>query len=185
MGVPEIDHLMGKNIDQLVQILRDAPLHPEEGVPPSLDRSEITELQRRLGMGFPPTFAEWLTKTNAPCVGSGGFVGLSPARKSLDIEAIYQNYPSWQSAGWIPVANDGSGNYYVLVPPRFPVAFIDVSENPCGLAYVAASNLLKFIEMFIRRECGERDWPFNEDYVLRNDPDVVTHRDLACMPWES
>lgn len=183
MGVPEINRMMEKSFDQLVQLLRDAPLNPDADFPSGLNRSETIALQERLGIAMPPVFSEWLAKVNAPCVGSGGFVGFSPTRKSLDLESIYRNHPNWKSSGWLPVANDGSGNYYVLVPPRFPVAFIDVSENSHGLAYVAASSLLKFIEMFIRRECGERDWPFNEDFVLKNDPDIKLHIDLGGMPW--
>lgn len=166
--------------------LPKALLNPESGIPSGLSDTELKVVEKSLNLVFPGAFRDWLAVTNAPCVGSGGFVGVNPNRKSLDIESIYANYPDWLELGWIPVANDGSGNYFVLLRDERDgelVAFVDVGEDPSMLAFVAASSLQKFIELFIGRQTGETRWPFNRDFVLLHDSSIESKKHIAPMPW--
>lgn len=187
MGLPKINGNMREKFAHIIAFLSKAPLHPEEGIPEGLSESDIFSLEERLGMKLPPQFRDWLTVTNAPCVGSGGFVGHCNSRKALDIESIYINYPEWKQKGWIPVVNDGSGNFYVLLgcgSQTDIVAYVDVAESPSELAFVAASSLIKFIELFTRRESGEKGWPFDRDFVLENDPKLQNLQHIAPFPWQ-
>jgi cell wall assembly regulator SMI1 len=179
---------MYKNIyHKIVLEIPSALLHPDEGIPEGVNNDDIMKLEKDIGFPLPETLKQWLTVTNAPCVGTGGFIGISPKRKSLDIYSIYENYPNWKSHQWIPMANDGSGNFYVAVIDKSEVeaiGFIDTMENLTHLAFVVASDIIIFIKMFIMMQSGERRWPYNKKFVVEKDPCILNKRHIAPMPWQ-
>ncbi len=93
-------------------------------------------------------------------------------------------YPHWRSNGWLPVAGDGSGNYYVLTtaPLAGFVAFVDTADDPTRLDYLAATTLWQFLLFLFQRELGQPGWPFDPRTVLAEDPDLV-QAPTELLPW--
>jgi len=52
--------------------------------------------------------------------------------------------PEWQSLGWLPVAGDGCGNYYVLTEGG-TVGFVEPMSDPGRLERQVSSDLLSFM----------------------------------------
>ena len=44
----------------------------------------------------------------------GGFYGIPPLSRDFDTESILSLHPNWRDKGWIPIADDGCGNKYVV-----------------------------------------------------------------------
>jgi cell wall assembly regulator SMI1 len=179
MNTDETDHF-----DKVVGLLRADLLHPDQGIPPGVSRMEIEAAEIRIGQTLPRELKAWLIRTNAPCVAGGGFIGICSQDGGLDMEAVWALYPNWKCRGWIPVAADGSGNYYVMVQPEMAVGFIDTSSDPDLLAYVVSSGLVSFLEMFVKRARRETTWPFQKQATLAVDPGIERLRVLAPMPWD-
>ena len=53
-------------------------------------------------------------------------------------------YPEWRGLGWIAVAGDGCGSYYVLTADG-TVGFVEPMSDPAKLARQAAPDLLSFM----------------------------------------
>lgn len=176
---------MNIEFDELKLMLVKAPLAPNESFPLGASPLEIEEVETMIHCRLPTDLKSWLAVANAVCVGGGGFVGVNAKRKSLDLCAIFDNYPSWKENSWFPVASDGSGNYYVLVANGIEkgVAFIDVAEDSETLTYRVASNLQVFVSRFIEKESGDSRWPFDKLDLLKRDPAVATSN-IAPLPWE-
>jgi hypothetical protein len=100
-------------------------------------------------------------------------------------------YPSWKDKGWIPVAGDGCGNYYVLATrgsgvetAKRPIYFVDTSMDREKPAYVVASDLWHFLRFILRDELGRDYWPFKKYRVLEEDPDLE-EAPGAPKPWDT
>jgi len=122
-------------------------------------------------------------------VGPGGVSGIGTKRKSQDLDALMNLHPDWRSRGWVPVAGDGAGNYYVVATkgefgPGEPVLFIDVGVDESVPAFVAASDTWHFLRFMLKKELGESRWPFSKDEVVLMDPSVETFTSVA-LPWDA
>jgi hypothetical protein len=53
-------------------------------------------------------------------------------------------YPQWRAPGWLPVAGDGCGNYYVLAGDG-SVGFVEAVNDPGKISRRAAPDLLSFM----------------------------------------
>ena len=74
-----------------------------------------------------------------------------------DIRSILEIRPSWKTKKWIPIGDDGCGNYYVVATQQefgrgFPVIFIDTIDSPESPAYVVASDAAHFVVFFLEAE---------------------------------
>jgi len=87
-------------------------------------------------------------------------------------------FSEWHKLGWYPVASDGCGNYYVIVPSGAAL-FIETTVSSTDGAYVAASGLAKLVE-FMREDNGSA---FQERVRMERDPAIIEFSDLAPMPW--
>jgi cell wall assembly regulator SMI1 len=96
----------------------------------------------------------WLGVCNGPFVGPGGLFGVDAERDSLDIRHVMGRFPNWADLGWIPIAGDGSGNYFVLLPNphKDVVAFVDATLDPYATGYVVASDLPRFLVALLKSE---------------------------------
>jgi cell wall assembly regulator SMI1 len=148
--------------------------------------AELDELLGRHGVSFPPSLRAWLAMCNGSFAAQGGLLGVGRTEANLDIFHAWAIYPEWKRLGWIPVAADGCGNYYVVVP-RGPngefACFIDTAESPFALCYAVASDALHLAYFMLHRECHRSGWPFDEAWVTSVDPRII-HCDCAPMPWE-
>lgn len=175
--------------NDVIVMMREAPMPPGEGLPAGVSETEIAECEQRLGMTLPPSLQSWLRACNGPCVGPGGIFGIQPRRKDLDMERILRIHPDWIRRNWIPVAGDGCGNYYLISgADEFgdgePVFFVDCMRDPTTPAYAVASTPHRFLKFLIQKELGQIKWPFDRDFLEREDPELLQMEKLP-LPWET
>lgn len=182
-------------IEAVRELLRKVSHPPEEDLPVGVVEAEIEAFAERTGIIVPRPMAAWLRLSNGPCVGPGGLFGIRPARESLDIEFYLDIYPQWRQRGWIPVAGDGCGNYYVLATaqefgPGWPVLFIDTMVSPDEPACIVASDIWRFLVFLLEEELlkekGIRDtpWPFDRVDITRRDPGIEGFTGVP-LPWDT
>ncbi len=170
---------------RLRALLAAAPRPPDGSIPPGAATDVLREFEHRCGLVLSREHEALLRLSNGPCVGPGGIFGLGTSLEYLDIEGLCQRHPRWLELGWVPVAGDGCGNYYVAVPceAAHPVVFVDTMEDPEAPAYVVASDVLKFVLALLEKETGAVGWPFDPEVVLRADPDLARFADQLPLPW--
>jgi hypothetical protein len=161
---------------------------PELSLPNGVSREKIEQFERQHDLSFSDELRDWLTETNAPYVGGQYFMGLD-TDTLRDIEVAFSLVPQWQERGWIPVAGDGSGNYYLEVSrgdfgPGKPIIFLDHEIDLLTPSHIVASSFKVFAENLIHRELHKVRWPFDKEFVLANDPAILDFKGIA-LPWDS
>ena len=141
--------------------------------------AEIDSLEARLRLRVPDSLRTWLRFCNGLIVDTGYLCGIRPDFPIIDIETSYAYRPQeWPALGWIPVAGDGCGNFYLIATKNSgeQVCFCDTISFTTDLrqgVYVVASNLFSFLTGFLSTELGEQWWPFDERRVLEHDPGMA------------
>jgi hypothetical protein len=174
--------------ERVTELLRLVPSPPGEELPAGITAPRVRAVANRLRTRFPEELVEWLGVSNGPCVGPGGLFGVETGRDFLDIEYVTRLFPHWIDKGWIPVAGDGNGNYYVLLneSDRHPVGFVEASVDADSLGFVVASSLSKFLEALLKKEVGrDTGWPFDRATVVAHDPEIQRLGSEFTLPWES
>lgn len=171
---------------ELQLLVQRVPRAPEDAIPPGVSEQEVEEFAARNQLTVPTELAQYLELSNGPCIGPGGLLGIRTTRPDLDIESIYRIFPDWRAKQWIPVAGDGCGNYYVVVPVagRSPVVFVDTGLDAMKPDYVVASGVLRFLCSLLQQELTPTGWPFEEALVRRLDPDLASFGAWLPMPWQ-
>jgi cell wall assembly regulator SMI1 len=174
----------------VLELLTRVPRPPEAPPPAGATEEQLDALDSALGYPTPDAVRGWLRACNGIIAGPGGLYGTQTALDFLDIESVLARYPQWQSAGWLPVAGDGTGNQYVVDTRREhlgtdAVFFVDVSADPDRLGYVVASGLRRFLLFLLEKEVGERRWPFDSGYTLDQDPDLAEVTPPELLPWHA
>lgn len=185
MGIPKMSDAIPKA--EVLALLAKVPAPPEDETPAGATEQQLAEFEKRMGVTVPPKLRSWLLVCNGPCVGPGGVFGINTQRKSQDIEHVLALRPSWRDKGWIPVAGDGCGNYYVVATrgefgQGEPVLFVDTMEDESRPAYIAASDIWRFLSFLLKKELGQPKWPYNRDEVVSADPDILSFHDVN-LPW--
>lgn len=151
-----------------------------------LPREQVEAYSQQIGISFPGELVDWLCLVNGVYVDAQALIGIG-AFKGWSMEDFYTSHPRWLEKKYIPVALDGSGDYFVIVTnqeygPGSPVVFMDQAdlEKP---AYIVASSFEIFVREFIRKEKMGGAWPFNPEAVSRIDPKVFDFKNIA-LPWE-
>lgn len=165
---------------------------PEKEIPQGANKVEIEKLSEYLAFSIPGELVDWLSFCNAPFVGGGAiFLGVPPAPKSRLIKLACQSYPFWVKNKWIPISEDGFGNYYALdvngnsLGTR-PVYFIDHEESYDKPCYIAASGLWVFIRFILEKEkTKDKRFPFDKNYVLEKDPLLKAYEGIIPLPWQA
>ena len=161
---------------------------PNTDLPSGISLQEIKDVERRLGLTLPVEMSAFLRLSNGPVVGPGGLFGVHPQNEFLDIESMYDLHPAWRSEGWIPVAGDGCGNYYVALERNageWPVVFVEMMEDPDAPAFVVASGILVFLIALLEKDLGAGGWPFDRVSTLESDPEILEYADTLPLPWDS
>jgi hypothetical protein len=117
---------------------------PEEEAPRGASPAEIDSLRASLGCDIPPALRTWLAVCRGAGIGPGGVFGQRPDRPFLDMPQRRDSFPEWAERGWLPVAGDGCGNYYVLTADG-AVGFVDTMKDPGQIDRQAAGDLLSFM----------------------------------------
>lgn len=159
---------------------------PEHPAPGGASEREIAALAGTLGVAaLPGELAAWLRVCRGEAIGPGGVFGIRPDDADHDIAATLARRPAWRERGWLPVAGDGCGNSYVLLtagPLTGFVGFVDTIADPDGLDCLVASGLWQFLRFLFEREQGRTGWPFDQEVVLTQDPDLAS-APRGLQPW--
>lgn len=147
---------------------------------------------------MPDDLRRWFKISNGAFVGTVPVYGVHPFSSPLSMERRLEIYPEWREKSWIPISDDGCGNYYVL-PTRgefgdgFPVVFVEAVVDPREPGYVVASDLGHFLIFLMESELAlmnsdptelvRSPWPFDELKVVRDDPAILNFFDLR-LPWD-
>jgi hypothetical protein len=174
-------------VDRISELLYQVPRPPEDSIPPGVCTEQLAQFEGRTGIKLPAMLRRWLTLTNAPCIGPGGFYGIHPTRSHLDIEEYLRQFPEWRGRKWIPVAGDGCGNQYIIPTQNefglgYPVMFVDMGQTIASPAYIVASDLEHFIVAILQNELGATGWPFNRNQLLTFDPLIMNYHGIP-FPW--
>jgi hypothetical protein len=178
---------MGNPRDEALALLDQVPRDPSGTWPPTgASAWEIREFARRNDLRIPPELEDWLAICNGAGVGPGGLYGI----EEIDRELEYR--PIWRRRGWIPLANDGSGNDYIFVirnPPELsgPVFFLDHSGgelDPEVLdrvpTYVVASGLWTFLRFLFLSEVATRN---NHKLIKKRDDGTYDFSECVRFYW--
>jgi cell wall assembly regulator SMI1 len=167
---------------EVIDLLRGADRAPDRPTPGGASEDELDELEARIGATLPPQLRQWLAICKGEAIAPGGVFGVRPDEPALDIGHRLSVHDPLR--GWLPVAGDGNGDVYVLVtdgPLAGRVAFIDQAD-PDEIACIVASDLWLFLRFLLRREAGERGWPFDLTMVTAADPGMANVPN-GLRPW--
>jgi cell wall assembly regulator SMI1 len=174
--------------EEVVRLLKLVARLRNLTLPEGASEHEIAGLSARLNITIPSELKEWLHSYNGPNIGYGGTFGILPSDPFLDIESHYNYSATWKQKGWIPIAGDGCGDFYVLdtsykLGSMHPVYFLDQQdfEHP---DYVVASGLWSFLRFLLQKEMGHDFWPFEKEEVLEQDPALAEYRGEAPFAWD-
>jgi hypothetical protein len=189
---------------QAEKLVSDKVVNITDGILPTVTADVLGQYY---GMEFPLVYQEWLSICNGiygRCINT--IHGIATINESLGI------FPHWVSKKWFPIADDGCGDYYVIVPTNinnktyYPVVFLDHehidSKDVCDqISYIVSSDfelfLIFFLEeilftidiMFIKGYANKFDeiipsfwWPFDRETVIQRDPDIILFN--LPLPWE-
>lgn len=172
---------------EVIELLHRMPLPPGESLPSPVTVEAIAEFESNTKLRLPDGLRRWLLVTNGPCVGPGGVMGIGVRRQSFDIEKLLGLHPAWREKGWLPVAGDGCGNYFLVVSNNDfgvgePVIFVEALQGETAPAFISASDTWYFLRFLFKKELSQSKWPFNEAEVMRDDPAIAAFRGIS-MPW--
>jgi cell wall assembly regulator SMI1 len=133
--------------DLVGRVRRDPKAPPQRGA----TADELRDLERRLGSALPQSLVRWLLILNGDTIGEGGVMGARPDAPELDIVRVASIFrDEWTEHSWLPVASDGTGNFYVLLEDG-RVGFVDTAAAPPAHAEVKAESLPSFLLWYLPR----------------------------------
>jgi hypothetical protein len=180
--------LKDPTIEELISLGRRVPAPPGQEFT-GASEEDIAALETGIGRNLSLGLHRWLRVVNGAMLGPGGVFGIRDPRDFLSIEKYLRIYPEWRTLGWVPIASDGVGNYWVAVPQGPDgsadwIAFIDTHENPATVDRYVASNFLRFMRFLLKSELGETRWPGDKRYDLECDP-ALANVPVEQAPWSS
>jgi hypothetical protein len=140
-----------QTLDTLRGLVAGAVRAPEDEAPRGARAEELDSLQVRLGCLLPPPLRAWLSVCRGARIGPGGVFGPRPDDPGIDMASRRDLYPRWAGLGWLPVAGDGCGNYYVLTDDG-AVGFVDTMKVPDQIDRQVAGDLLMFMTSLLAHD---------------------------------
>jgi cell wall assembly regulator SMI1 len=175
-------------IPSLLAAAHSAPVPPGYELPGGADDETLDGFERRTGLLLPAPLRAWWGAVNGAQLGPGGLFGVRDPDDFLSAERYLRLYPGWAGSGWIPIAADGLGDYWVTAPgPRGGegwVAFIDCHDDPHRIRSYVASDVLRFLRFLLDQEQGEKRWPSDRAHVLAEDPALADVPEQLA-PWRA
>jgi cell wall assembly regulator SMI1 len=184
-----IEESVVKLYDEIIRFDKGSTFNPAATV------EEINRFQERQELALPPEAKRWFRWHNGANLAVGGLYSLfSSGKDSCSLNWYLDEFPDWKKKGWLPIANDGCGDLYVLTTAitttatkTHPVFFLDQSDNTP--TYIVASGLWKFLSFFFEKEMLIHQdqlsyWPFDKKKVVANDPQIIEFKGIS-LPWEA
>ena len=135
------------SLGRITELIFGAVRAPEE-VLVGASPGQLARLQERLGRKLPEELGALLTICNGAAIGPGGILGERPDRTSLDIPSVLELFPQWAALGWLPVTDDGCGDYWVLLHDG-QVGFVDTMSDSVALDRVTDPDLFSLVERIL------------------------------------
>ncbi|MDQ1444266.1 MAG: hypothetical protein QOI20_730 [Acidimicrobiaceae bacterium] len=170
----------------LARLTDGAPL------PTGASADDVRGFEARTGLTLPGEVVSWLQRVNGALVPPGNVFGLRDAEDFLSIEHYLRIFPDWAGLGWVPIAGDGNGDYWVVFRrdaaggaggERVWVGFVDAQEGFDAIDQIVAGSVLSFLRFLFEGELADDDrWPYDADYVLARDPELA-QAPSDLLPW--
>ncbi len=173
---------------QWQDILKTVKGHPRT-VKAKLTVSEIqrviTQCELDARYQFPDEYRTWLQQFDVAEIGGCFIFGVGGEGNLEEQQSEYIH------KGWINVANDGCGNYFILVLSKefsldAPVIFLDAYQKP-DKAYIVASDFSMFVQSRLKddgiEESSEPPWLFIREEALSFDLRLELAKNIN-LPWE-
>jgi cell wall assembly regulator SMI1 len=157
---------------------------------PGASEASLHEFEERTGLTVPPELRRWLSFCDGALAGAGGIFGAGPDDPRLEIERFLALHANWTWLGWIPIASDGFGDYYMVATatsrePEDAVFFVDCHEDFDLPSYVVGSDIWHFLVGYLSDELWESWWPFDEERKLTFDPAIAQLASVGALPWKT
>lgn len=167
----------------VLRLLQQSPHPPGWSMPGGPQTQQIADLEAAVGFAIPAAVVEWLEQCNGCVAGPGVLFGATSGCALTDILSAMELWPRWRQDRWLPIASDGSGNFFVAVAyeHQVQVFFVECTLDPGRLSYIFGSSVERFLEFLLEGELGESGWPFDPEYVLSRDPDI--RYSTGPLPW--
>ena len=154
---------------------------------------KIYSFQKKYDLRINTIYKEFLLEYNGTIGGQGGFMGIDTGDTFCNSDDFYEVYPDWILRKWLPVATDGCGNAYIMHCSDSDlngfIFFKDLmSTSETEISYYVGSNIWSFAYMMLymekRNEAEIFDglWPFDQEFVTSNDPDILK-APYNLLPW--
>jgi len=172
----------GNFLCELHDLLDAAPKKLDLHVPTHGTQKDLDLVRTVIGSEELYELEIWIMICRGPVLLRSPLVGFgweNSKNEPFHYRDILDGYPEWATLKWVPIANDGCGNYYVFpLTESFqglrPVFSVYVSEDTTKLAEVVASNLLIFVKRLIAAELYEEEEdPFTREAIIQHDPAVL------------
>ncbi|MGQ0845249.1 MAG: SMI1/KNR4 family protein [Sporichthyaceae bacterium] len=186
-------------------------MKPGAPVPDGATPEAIAVFETEIGRTLSASMRTWLGCVNGAAAGPGGLFGIRDRRDSSSLRQMFEIFPDWLELGWMPIAGDGCGNFYVELSrgagaPGGFVAFVECVVDPLEIVYWAASDCLHFVEFLLEDDLRTRPavdsrrpysqaefrarvtaeipgtWPFDPNCVLARDP-AMANAPTDFLPW--
>ena len=168
----------------VIRLAHEAARPPGASYSGGADDAEIADLQQAVALPLPADLVDWLRVCKGDLIGPGGLYGVRHSPNVTDIASALDWVPNWRQRGWLPVAGDGNGDYYMLITNSELtgcIGFVDQADID-AIDYVVATNLWTFLWFLLRKDAGDHRWPFDRNHVVGHDPAMATvPADL--QPW--
>ena len=175
---------MSASIEQILDLLGQVPRPPDAPPIRGASSESLQEFERSTGIELPDEIRQWWSVCDGDMAGPGGLYGVDPYDDFLSVRSVYELYPQWTAARWVPIAGDGTGCQYVADLNDGVVGFVDTSLDDSEISWVAASGVPEFLRFLLQSELGEKRWPFRSEYVLAMDPKLAEYRGDWPLPWD-
>ncbi len=182
-----------EKIEALLELLARPDEPPR---PAGASDAEIAALEDYLGTPLPADLRDWLRFSNGAFIGTVPAFGAHSLDAPLSIQRVLNRFPIWRDRRWIPVASDGCGNFYVIPTQGeygdgFPVLFVEAVIDHSVPQYIVASDFGHFLIGMMVDELNPLDdefteavWPFVEETVVRDDPEILKFHGVP-LPWNT
>ena len=143
------------SLDRVRRLVHGAVRAPGESSIEGASIEQLEDLEERLGRALPAQLRDWLSICRGAPIGPGGFFGHRPDCPLLDLPSVLADYPEWREQEWLPIAGDGCGNYYVLLPSG-EVGFVDTMIDPAAVEPNPYPDLLSCVAALLSADQANR-----------------------------